>query len=192
MWLSNRRLRRTSPGGEPATSSTLQTVAHSPPVSAYSLGMAESEVEVVDIDRGGRWCQVMLMESATAVDARSRVDQLSAGRVAPYVGIVSADLGPELPEILAALGPGLQEIICFDSLLEPVVAGQDVAMRALEELGFGQDFVFTVEALEDAVDYAVERMLLRPDHGGWEGRFVVVLGPGPVVDQARRHLTQPA
>ena len=36
--------------------------------------------------------------------------------------------------------------------------------------------MFTVPALEDAVDHAVET-LLAPDHGGWEGRFVVVVGP---------------
>ena len=114
----------------------------------------------------------------------------ATARTGPYVGVVSADLGPELPEVLAALRPGLQEIVCFDSLAEPVVTGSDLAWRALEELGFGQDFVFTVPTLEGAVDHAIDT-LLAPEHGGWEGRFVVVVGPGPVIERAHRHLTEP-
>ena len=58
------------------------------------------------------------------------------------------------------------------------MTGQDFAMSALEEGRFGQDFVFTVPVLEEAVDYAVDT-LLKADHGGWEGRFVVVVGPRP-------------
>ena len=45
----------------------------------------------------------------------------------------------------------------------------------------------TVPVLEDAVDYAIATVL-RPDHGGWEGRFVVVVGPPPVLERARAHL----
>jgi hypothetical protein len=63
-------------------------------------------------------------------------------------------------------------------------------MHALEQLGFGQDFVFTVPALDDAVDYVVDA-LLRPDRGGWEGRLAVVVGPRAVIDRAQRHLTEP-
>ncbi len=33
---------------------------------------------------------------------------------------------------------------------------------------------------------------LGRDHGGWEGRFVVVVGPPPVLERAHRHLTEPA
>ena len=141
--------------------------------------MSTPELDVVDVARDGRWCQVLLVEPPAA--------QVSEG---PYVGVVSADLGPAGPEILAALHPGLQEIVCFDSLAEPVVSGQDYAMAALEEGRFGQDFVFTVPLLEEAVDYAVDT-LLRPDHGGWEGRSVVVVGPPPVLGRAHRHLTEP-
>jgi len=135
------------------------------------------ELDVVDIDRDGRWCQVLLADAPAAAGA-------STG---PYVGVVSADLGPESAALLSALHPALQEIVCFDSLAEPVVSGQDFAMSALEEGGFGQDFVFTVPVLEDAVDYAIATVL-RPDHGGWEGRFVVVVGPPPVLERARAHL----
>jgi hypothetical protein len=153
--------------------------------------MAEPALEVIDVECDGRWSQVLLMQVSSAAEAHTAAEQvlLARGDV-PYVAVVSADLGEEVAEILAALRPGLQEIVCFDSLAEPVVPGQDFAMRTLEELGFGQDFVFTVPALEDAVDHAVAT-LAAPEHGGWEGRFVVVVGPGPVVERARAHLVEP-
>jgi hypothetical protein len=151
--------------------------------------MDSPELEVVDVDRDGSWSQVLLLEVTSAEQARAGGERMSANRAGtPYVGVLSADLGPELPEILTALRPGLREIVCFDALTGE--AGQGLAMRTLEELGFGQDFVFTVPVLEDAVDYAVAA-LLRPEHGGWEGRFVVVLGPRPVLERAHQHLTVP-
>ncbi|WP_151083181.1 hypothetical protein [Nocardioides cynanchi] len=154
--------------------------------------MSTPEVDLVDVARDGRWSQVALVEVTAAADAARAARELFATRPKPFVGVISADLGPDLPEILAALRPALQEIVCFDSLtIVKPVPGQDLAMRALEELGFGQDFVFTVERLEGAVDHAIDT-LLAPEHGGWEGRLVVVLGPTEVVDRARRHLTAPA
>jgi hypothetical protein len=135
---------------------------------------------------------VLLLEVTSGAAAWNATEQISGTRAGmPFVGIVSADLGPELAEILAALRPGLREIVCFDSLAEPVVEGQDLAMRTLEELGSGQDFVFTVPVLEAAVDHAVDT-LQAPEHGGWEGRFVVVVGTAPVIDRARAHLSAPA
>jgi hypothetical protein len=143
--------------------------------------VAAPELDVVDVERGGRWTQVLLADGAAAA-------QLSTG---PYVALVSADLDADAGGLRAAdLGPEVREIVCFDSLTEPVVTGQDFAMAALETGGFGQDFVFTVPVLEVAVDYALDA-LQRPDHGGWEGRSVVVVGPAPVIDRARAHLTAP-
>jgi hypothetical protein len=153
--------------------------------------MSSPELDLLDVDRGGRWCQVALLEATSPGRARDGAAELFAsGQGAPYVGVVSADIGADAPEVLDALRPGLQEIVCFDSLAEPVVPGQDFAMAALEAGGFGQDFVFTVPVLEEAVDYAVDA-LLRPEHGGWEGRFVVVIGSSEVLDRAHRHLTAP-
>jgi hypothetical protein len=153
--------------------------------------MAEPALEVIDVERDGRWSQVVLMEVSSGAEARTAAEQVLLTRgESPYVGVVSADLGAEVAEILACLRPGLQEIVCFDSVGDPTESGQDFAMRTLEELGFGQDFVFTVAALEGAVDYTIDQ-LQRPDHGGWEGRFVVVVGPGPVVERARAHLVTP-
>ena len=153
--------------------------------------MGETGLEVIDVDRRGRWCQVLLLEIASTEDALAGAMQMNGDREGmPFIGIISADLGPELVDIVAALRPGLQEIICFDALTG-TGTGQDLAMRLLEEGAFGQDFVFTVPMLGAAVDYAVDA-LQRPGHGGWEGRFVVVVGPEPVVARARAHLTEPA
>ncbi|MEO6510794.1 MAG: hypothetical protein ABIO16_07375 [Nocardioides sp.] len=141
--------------------------------------MTTPDLEVLEVGRDGLTCQVFLMTAGQVV---SRIS-------GPYVGVVSADLGPETASILEALRPGLSEIVCFDSLGEPVVSGHDLAWRALDELGFGQDFVYTVPALEGAIDHAVDT-LLQPGHGGWEGRFVVVLGSAGVIERAREHLAE--
>jgi hypothetical protein len=153
--------------------------------------MSSPELDLVDVARDGRWAQVALLEVTTVDEAARGVEELFATRPEPFVGVISADLGPELPEILTTLRPALQEIVCCDSItLAQTIPGQDLAMRTLEELGFGQDFVFTVERLEGAVDHAIDT-LLAPEYGGWKGRLVVVLGPRAVIDRARRHLTEP-
>lgn len=149
--------------------------------------MEVPQVEIVDVERDGRWCQVLLLEVSSAQTAVAGAALLGARGGAAYVGVVSTDVGPELPEVLAALRPGLQEIVCFDSIAEPGSTGSDLAFRALDELGFGQDFVYTVPALEDAVEHAVAT-LLDPGRHGWEGEFVVVLGPREVAERARAGL----
>jgi hypothetical protein len=73
----------------------------------------------IRVERAGRWCQVLLVEAATA----------AAASIGPYVGGVSADLGPEGTTLLSVLRPALEQ-----------------------------------------------------------GRFVVVVGPAPVVERARGHL----
>ena len=48
----------------------------------------------------------------------------------------------------------------------------------------GQDFVFTVPALADAVRYAVDCLTAtRQDH--WEGTAILVVGAPHVIDAAR-------
>ncbi|MEO8829406.1 hypothetical protein [Lapillicoccus sp.] len=59
------------------------------------------------------------------------------------------------------------------------VPGDALAARAGEELGIGQDFVFTVPLLGDAVQYAVARVAERTD--AWEGTAVLVPGTPQVV-----------
>ncbi len=141
--------------------------------------MTAPELDVVDLERHGRWCQVLLAE-------RPAAGQVSN---APYVAVLSADVVTDGAGLDDVLGAEVREIVCFDSIGEPVVTGQDFAMGALESGRFGQDFVFTVPVLEEAVDHALDT-LLKDDHGGWEGRFVVVVGPAAVLEQARAHLVR--
>ena len=145
--------------------------------------MSTPELDVIDVEP---------RRALVSGPAGGGVGRRAGEQRTPFVGVVSADLGPESAEILAALRPGLQEIVCFDSLAEPVVTGQDFAMSALEEGRFGQDFVFTVPALE-------ERGRLRRRHrssspttaagraGSWSSS-----GPPPVLERAHRRLTEPA
>ncbi len=120
---------------------------------------------------------------AGRVAARVRAEDPAAR----YIGIVSADLGDDVEHTVHELKPVLAEIICFDALAVPPTPGQDLAMRALEEFGFGQDFVFTVPRLDDAIDYALT-VLGTADRHGWEGAGLLIPGPAQVIDRARRHL----
>ena len=81
--------------------------------------------------------------------------------------------------------PVLAEIICFDAVAAPAMPGQDFAMRALEEFGFGQDFVYTVPRFDDAIDYGLS-VLATADRHGWEGTGLLIPGPAEVLDRARQ------
>ena len=63
------------------------------------------------------------------------------------VAIVSADLEDQFTAVLEALRPRLPEIVCCDGTPEGAdrpALGVDLATRAMESLGVGQDFVYTV------------------------------------------------
>ena len=80
--------------------------------------------------------------------------------------------------------PHVAEVI-FTAAVEPSdLAGADAAWLALERHGMGQDFVFTVPTLADAIRYAVE-CLTAPRQDHWEGTAVLVLGARDVIDAAR-------
>ena len=91
-----------------------------------------------------------------------------------FIGVIAAAQPDELAAALAALGPVLAEVIFTASADPEAVAGHVLAMHALEHLGMGQDFVFTVPMLSDAVLYAVDVLVEGPT-AGWEGTAVVVL-----------------
>jgi hypothetical protein len=84
----------------------------------------------------------------------------------------------------------LAEIVCFDAAAEPLVSGLELSLRALEHIGFGEDFVYTVASLEGAIDHAVATLPSKGSRGsdGWEGEAVVVLDPPAVADRADRHV----
>ncbi|MET0457775.1 MAG: hypothetical protein ABW195_00900 [Ilumatobacteraceae bacterium] len=91
-----------------------------------------------------------------------------------FIGIIAATEPDDLEAALVALRPVLAEVIFTASADPEAVAGDVLAMYALEQLGMGQDFVFTVPLLTDATLYAIDVLMEGPTHG-WEGTAVVVL-----------------
>jgi hypothetical protein len=148
--------------------------------------VAVDPIETLDIHHDGRPVRVCLA-AVDSAGANREIERRLAELDRRFIGIVSADLGVDAAVILRGLCPSLGEIVCFDSATDPVVLGTDFALRALEQFGFGQDFVFTVAKLEDALDYAIG-VLVDARRTDWEGEFVVVAGPRTVVERARRHL----
>ena len=150
---------------------------------------ARPDLEVVDLRRGDRHLTLALATVTTPAEALAVSTRLIARTGARrFVGVLSADVGAALAGVVHALQPGLAEVVCFDSLGSPEVAGLDLAFRALDELGLGEDFVYTVPILEDAIEHAIDAVLTA-DQTGWEGETVLVLGTSDVVGRARRHAT---
>ena len=103
--------------------------------------------------------------------------------------VVSADLDDLFPALLEALRPLLHEIVCCDGTADGAdrpALGIDLATRAVESLGVGQDFVYTVPSAEAAVYHAV-RTIAAGD-SGWNGKAVLVVGSAAVVQRVRDHL----
>ncbi|MDO9379996.1 MAG: hypothetical protein Q7T56_14210 [Nocardioidaceae bacterium] len=130
---------------------------------------------------------VVLAEVESPDAAAHAADELA--RTHPgesYAVIASTDVGVDLVGVLAALGDGMRELVCCDPMGPSVVPGHALSLRLLDDGVVGQDLAYTVPALEDAVDLA--RREIAREGSGWKSSFVVVLGPRPVLDLARRHL----
>ena len=91
-----------------------------------------------------------------------------------FIGVIAATEPDDLEAALAALAPVLAEVIFTASADPEAVSGDVLAMYVLEQGVMGQDFVFTVPLLTDAVLYAIDVLLEGPTNG-WEGTAVVVL-----------------
>jgi len=104
-----------------------------------------------------------------------------------FIGIVSADRVDDIDFPLRALSILLAEVIFTASSVPSGVQGTILASRALDVIGMGQDFVFTVPRLGDAVRYALDK-LAGERSDAWEGTGVVVVGPPRHVDEVRRVL----
>jgi len=105
-----------------------------------------------------------------------------------FIGIVAADDGDDVGGLLSGLGPVLAELIFTASTSSRSVPGATLAMRALEELGIGQDFVFTVDRLPDAVRYGIG-VLADDERDRWEGTAILVAGSERTVREARQAAT---
>lgn len=102
-----------------------------------------------------------------------------------FIGVVAVDDEAQLGRILGGFRTHLAEVIfTWAGVERRDLAAAEAARLALERHGMGQDFVFTVPALSDALTYAVERVTTsRVDR--CEGTEILVVGSPHVVDTAR-------
>jgi hypothetical protein len=116
---------------------------------------------------------------AMATGGAEHIDAL-AGQLAAdfpgvrFIGVVAATEPEDLEAALVAIGPILAEVIFTASADPEAVAGDVLAMYVAEQGLLGQDFVFTVPLLTDAVLYAIDVLGEGPTNG-WEGTAIVVL-----------------
>jgi hypothetical protein len=100
-----------------------------------------------------------------------------------FVGVVAAGDADQLDAVLVTLAPHLAEVVFTappgDRGLDPDAG----SWAALERYGFGQDFVFYVPELTDAVRYVVDALAGELDFR-WEGTAVLVAGTQGAVDAA--------
>jgi folylpolyglutamate synthase/dihydropteroate synthase len=97
-----------------------------------------------------------------------------------FVGVVAAGDDDQLDAVLVTLAPHLAEVVFTAPPGERGMDADVAALAALERYGFGQDFVFQVPKLTDAVRYVVDALTGELDFR-WEGTAVLVAGtPGAV------------
>ncbi|WP_154794777.1 hypothetical protein [Occultella kanbiaonis] len=102
-----------------------------------------------------------------------------------FVGILCAADDDGFATTLSILRAELEEVIFTDSSAPEGLLGADLAMRALEEYQMGQDFVFTVADLGEAITYAID-VLTDEKRSDWEGTAILVLGSRSDLTAARR------
>jgi dihydrofolate synthase/folylpolyglutamate synthase len=104
-----------------------------------------------------------------------------------FIGILCSDGDDDLGSSIAGLAPVLRELIFTASSSPRAIAGDTLALRALDEFGVGQDFVFTVPLLGAALAYALAAVAEGLQRG-WEGTAVLVPGTPAAVAEARQWL----
>ena len=130
----------------------------------------------------------MLAQVETSDEAaRLRARLLADHPRSLFIGVLCADHPDAIGEIVRPLAPVVRELIFTDTLGLPLATGEELAMRALNELGVGQDFVYTVPRLDEAIDYALG-VLAASRRQGWEANAILVAGSPAAVERADRHL----
>lgn len=128
--------------------------------------------------------RLFLVEVTSARAATTVADWLTRrhpGSV--FVVVLSSDLGDELASVLTALASVRAEVVSVDGVGPSGTTGHETANTVLE-LGVGQDFVFTLPRLSDAIAFALQRVA-PGDEAHWEADAVLVVGPAEFVDGAR-------
>lgn len=104
-----------------------------------------------------------------------------------FIWIVALEAGDDLGPLLAGLAPVLAEMIFTASASPSAQGGETLAWQALDELGVGQDSVYTVPELAAAIRYGLG-VLAAERHNGWEGSALLVAGSAATVAEAREAL----
>jgi len=124
------------------------------------------------------------------VDATRPVQWLAKQLIADFpaerfIGIVTADDPDDMSAVLGGLAPQLAEVIFTAATSPTAIPGDMLAMQVLERAGMGQDFVFSVPLLPDAISYGVG-VLAEDQHRGWVGTALLVTGSAAAVREARQ------
>ncbi len=88
-----------------------------------------------------------------------------------FVVVLPADPALDAALIIERLAGIAAEYVFTDS---GAGSGSDLAFWCLGHTGLGEDFVYTVPDLDDAIGHARE-VLTSPARGGWEGEAILVL-----------------
>ena len=104
-----------------------------------------------------------------------------------FIAIICAEGDGSPGPLIAGLRPVLRELIFTASSSPTARDGHELAMHAHDDLGIGQDFVFTVPRLPDALGYALAVIAEGPVRG-WEGTAILVPGTRVAIAEAKHWL----
>lgn len=103
-----------------------------------------------------------------------------------FIAVISALDTDDEGALFEGIRPHVAELVFTASADEHAATPDVLASQALDSYGFGQDFVFQVPHLGDAIDYALEA--LSGDGQTWEGTALLVVGAQASIVEARAHL----
>jgi uncharacterized protein with PIN domain len=124
-------------------------------------------------------------------DAERVAAALAAGFPAnSFIAVVAAREAAVLERILtSSLRAHLAEMVFTTPASGPEMDSSSAALPALEQFGVGQDYVFSVDVLDEALRYALR--VLQRDRDRWVGDAIVVLPAAGDIDEARAVLDGP-
>ena len=99
-----------------------------------------------------------------------------------FITVVAMPTVEDLGPVLHILAPVMAERVFTATAEGSTAAAAVLAWAALEQYGVGQDFVFQVSPVADAVRYALRALA---GDWGWEGTALLIIGSPRVLAEAR-------
>lgn len=107
-----------------------------------------------------------------------------------FIAVVAARDAAVLEQILtSSLRQHLAEMVFTTPTSGPGMDAASAAFLALDQFGVGQDHVFSVDMLDEALPYALG--VLQRDQDRWDGDAIVVLAAAGDLDEARAIVDAP-